>query len=67
MLTINIISIESRIKASLFHGMRTSDVSLGEILHFKYPSVSAVHRIATRTFRDKKQQQQSSFFLSTLF
>ena len=34
-----------------------------EILHFKYPRVSAVNDIATRTFRDKKQQQQSRFFL----
>ena len=32
-------------------------VSRGEILHFKYTCVSAVNRIATRTFRDKKQQQ----------
>ena len=29
-------------------------VSRGEILHFKYPRVSAVNRIATRTFRGKK-------------
>ena len=28
-------------------------VGRGEILHFKYPRVSAVNRIATRTFRDK--------------
>ena len=43
-------------------------VSRGEILHFKYPRVSAVNRIATRTFRDKKQQQQQRrFFLSTSF
>ena len=40
-------------------------VSQGEILHFRYPCVSAVNRIATRTFRDKKQQQQCRFFLST--
>ena len=42
-------------------------VSLGEILHFKYARVSAVNRIATRNFRDKKkkQQQQRRFFLST--
>ena len=41
-------------------------VSRGVILHFKYPRVSAVNRIATRTFRDKKQQQQQrQFFLST--
>ena len=26
----------------------------GEILYFKYPRVSAVNRIATRTFRDNK-------------
>ena len=42
-------------------------VSHGEILHFKYPRVSAVNRIATPTFRDKKQQQRSRFFLSTSF
>ena len=28
-------------------------ISLGEILHFKYPRVSAVNRIASRNFRDK--------------
>ena len=28
-------------------------------LHFKYTRVSAVNRIATRTFRDKKQQHRS--------
>ena len=28
-------------------------VSRGEILHFKYPRVSALNRIATRTFRYK--------------
>ena len=28
-------------------------VSRGEILHFKYPPVSKVNLIATRTFRDK--------------
>ena len=33
-----------------------------EILHFKYTRISAVNRsIATRTFRDKKQQQRSRF------
>ena len=29
-------------------------VSRSEILHFKYPRVSVVNRIATRTFKDKK-------------
>ena len=29
-------------------------VSRGEILHFKYPRVSAVNRTATRTFEDEK-------------
>ena len=45
-------------------------VSRGEVLHFKYVRVSAVNRIATRTFTDKKQQQQqqqSRFFLSLNF
>ena len=41
-------------------------VSRGEILHFKYPRVKAVRRIATRTFRDKKQQQKKpTLFFST--
>ena len=30
-------------------------VSRGEILHFKYPRVSAVNRIATQTLRDNKR------------
>jgi len=35
--------------------MVISGLSLAlEILHFKYPRVSAVNDIATRTFRDKK-------------
>ena len=44
-------------------------VSRGEVLHFKYARVSAVNRIATRTFTDKQQQQQqqSRFFLSLNF
>ena len=42
-------------------------VSRGEILHFKYTRVSAVNRIATRTLRDKKQQQRSRIFHSTQF
>ena len=42
-------------------------VSGGEILHFKYTRVSAVNRIATRTLRDKKQQQRSQIFHSTQF
>ena len=42
-------------------------VSRGEILHFKYTRVSAVNRVATRTFRDKKQQQRSRIFHSTQF
>ena len=44
-------------------------VSRGEVLHFKYARVSAVNRVATRTFTDKKQQQQqqSRFFLSLNF
>ena len=29
-------------------------VSRGEILHFKHPHVSAVNRLATRTFREEK-------------
>ena len=41
-------------------------VSRGEVLHFKYARVSAVNRIATRTFTDK-QQQQRRFFLSLNF
>ena len=40
------------------YGRPPNYVSRGEILHFKYPRVSAVNRIATRTFRDKKTQQQ---------
>ena len=42
----------------------------GVDLHFKHLRVSAVNRIATRTFREKQQQQQLQqrrFFLSTLF
>ena len=35
-------------------------VSRDEVLHFKYARVSAVNRIATWTFTDKKQQQQQS-------
>ena len=50
-------------------------VSRGEVLQFKYARVSAVNRIATRTFTDEKQQQQqqrqqqqqSRFFLSLNF
>ena len=45
-------------------------VSWGEVLHFKYARVSAVNRIATRTFTDKQQQQQQQqrrFFLSLNF
>ena len=42
-------------------------VSRGEILHFKYPRVSAVNPTATRPFRDKKQQQWSRIFHSTQF
>ena len=47
---------------SAFNGLITwrsqpLHVSWGEILHFKYPCVSAVNRIATQTLRDKKQQQ----------
>ena len=41
-------------------------VSRGEVLHFKYARVSAVNRIATRTFTDKKQQQQQSRFCLSL-
>ena len=47
-----------------------SHVSRGEVLQFKYARVSAVNRIATRTFTDEKQQQQqqqSRFFLSLNF
>ena len=29
-----------------------------EILYFKHARVSAVNRMATRTFRERKQQQQ---------
>ena len=32
-------------------------VRWGEILNFKYRRILVVNRIATRTFRDKKQQQ----------
>ena len=42
-----------------------SNVSQGEILHFKYPCISAANSIAARTFRGRKQQQRSRFFLST--
>ena len=43
-------------------------VSRGEMLHFNQQRVSAVNRMATRTFTEKKiQQQQSRFFLSTKF
>ena len=43
-------------------------VSRGEVLHFKYARISAVNRIATRTFTDKQQQQQQRrFFLSLNF
>ena len=43
-------------------------VSWDEVLHFKYARVSAVNRIATRTFTNKKQQQQQSrSFLSLNF
>ena len=42
-------------------------VSRGEISHFKHdPSVWTVSRMATRTFREK-QQQQSRVFFSTKF
>ena len=40
-------------------------VSRGEVLHFKYARVSAVNRIATRTFTDKKNNNNNkadSFF-----
>ena len=32
-------------------------ISWGEVLHFKYLRALAVNRLATRTFRDKKQQR----------
>ena len=32
-------------------------VSRGEILHFKHPHVSAVNRMATRTFREEKNSK----------
>ena len=31
-----------------------------EILHFKHPRVSAVNRMATRTFRERKQNNNSN-------
>ena len=37
-------------------------VSRGKILHFKQPRLFAVNRMATRTFREKKQQQSRIFF-----
>ena len=39
-------------------------VSRGEILHFKHPHVSAVNRMATRTFREEKNSNNKadSFF-----
>ena len=37
-------------------------VNRGEILHFNHPRILTVNRTATRTFRDKKQQQSHSFF-----
>ena len=42
-------------------------VSRGEISRYKHPRVSAVNRIATQTFREKRKQQQSRVFLSTKF
>ena len=44
--------------------MSTLRVSRGEILHFKYPHVLAVNRIATRTFSDKNNNK-ANFFLLT--
>ena len=41
-------------------------VSRRKILHFKQPRLFAVNRMATRTFREK-QQQQSRVFFSTGF
>ena len=47
-------------------------ISRGEILHFMYPRVLVVNRIATRTFRDKtfclkqQQRQQRRFFFFDL-
>ena len=37
-------------------------VSRGKILHFNQPRVFAANRMATRTFREKKQQQSRIFF-----
>ena len=42
-------------------------VSRGEISRYKHPRVSAVNRMATQTFREKRKQQQSRVFLSTKF
>ena len=41
-------------------------VSRGKILHFKQPRLFAVNRMATRTFREKKQQQSRIFFLDRI-
>ena len=38
-------------------------VSRGEILHFKYTHVSAVNRIATRTLRDKNNNNEAESFI----
>ena len=39
-------------------------VSRDPILHFKHPRVSAVNRIASRSFGDKNNNNKSRFFLS---
>ena len=42
-------------------------VRRGEILQFKYPCVSAVNRIATRTFRDKKNNNNNNSKADSFF
>ena len=49
-----------KIVATYVHPTHVSRV---EILHFKHPSVWGINCIATRTFRDKQQQQQKRFLI----
>ena len=51
-------------KSSVPYLRSSLHVSRGEISHFKQPRILAVTRIATRTFRKKRQQQSRVFRLS---
>ena len=51
----------------LLHVYPPLHVSRGEILHFKYPRVLAVNRVATRTFREKERTPKLSLFFRLSF